>query len=265
MMYDIPIITSSSVIDLHRYWNAVKLYHDKPHTVNRKLAGVVQCHFYKFESSVVKNLYELFSFSGILYEVRKLKGLQKKYISIDFVESFVKPYDKNCILSKVTDEEFSGACDGMFISVRILLSRIKHCDNCIEIIILNKIDGKATFYAVGLDPKKSIAPPFVYHVECTKGGNLRICLEDIEHCETNSADWLCEHLFTKLLKWAENFDGKEVFIESLSLIDLEEYYRLYHNLKDKYASTLMQVRISTYFYHFLYWLHYRCGRRQQIH
>lgn len=240
-MWTIPIITSSITVPLNRFWDALVVYHDKPHTVNRKLGGIVQLSFFKLFSAKIKNVYELFTHSGILYEVRKLKDITSDSITDDFIRSFIEPYDKNFELRKSHTDDLKNSYDGVFISVRILLSRIKGHENCVEIVILNKKDNKATFHSVSVDKEKSVAPQFPYTIEYMNSGHVRIVLENIEDCESNSANWLCENVFTKILKWVDSLEDNPNRIESLSLINVEQYYRLYHSLKTKYSQALINV------------------------
>lgn len=240
-MWTIPIITSSTTVLLNRFWDAVMIYHDKPHTVNRKLGGIVQLSFFELISAKIKNVYDLFTQSGILYEVRKLKDITSDFITDDFIRSFIEPYDKNFELRKSDINDFKNSYESVFISVRILLSRIKGHENCVEIVILSKKDNKAVFHSVCVDKEKSIAPQFPYTIEYMNSGHVRIVLENIEDCESNSANWLCESVFAKILKWTESLEDNSSRIESLSLIDVEQYYKLYHSLKTKYSQALINV------------------------
>lgn len=240
-MQHIPIITSSNLVPLQQFWKSVLLYHNKPHTVNRKVAGVIQLYLYEFDSKKIKNLNDVFSYSGILYELRKVDDVNCKSIDENFVLKFTEPYDKEFKPKKVCLKTVEEATNGLFISIRILLSRIKPYEKSIEVVLLNKTENCATFLAVSKETKYSIAPPFAYTVELEKSGHLRIILDSIEDCENSSADWLCEHLFEKLLKWSEDYESNEECLESLSLLDVGVYYNLYHKLKVKYCDEILKV------------------------
>lgn len=246
-MQNIPIITSSGVVLLQQFWKSVLLYHNKPHTVNRKVAGIIQLHLYEFDSKKIKNIKEIFSYSGILYELRKLNDLNSESIDDNFIVKFTEPYDKGFQPKKISLKTIEDAISGQFISIRILLSRIKPYKKSIEIVLLNKNDNCATFLAVSEELKYCIAPPFAYTIEFETSGHLRILLDSIEDCESNSANWLCEYLFIKLLKWAEDDDTNQNCLESLSLLNVDVYYNLYHKLKEKYSDKIMKVTYSKYF------------------
>lgn len=241
-MQQIPIITSSCVVPLQQFWKSLLLYHNKPHTVNRKIAGVIQLHLYEIESRKVKSLREIFSYSGILYELRKVDEIISKNLGHDFVKSFIDPYDKEFIPKVVSIKSVQESITGIFLSIRILLSRIKPYEKSIEVSILNKNDNCATFLTVSKNVKHCIAPAFPYTVELDSSGHLRITLDSIDDCESNSADWLCEHLFTKLLKWSEDYEENQGFVDSLSLVDIDVYYNVYHSLKLKYSNEIMKVQ-----------------------
>lgn len=236
----LPVVTSSTIVSLEHFWHALLLYHDKPHVINRKIAGVVQLNFCALISEKIKQIHDIFTYTGILYEIRKLKEINRASITDEFLKSFIEPYDKKFKLVAISAEEFKKANSGVFISVRILLSRIKLCPDCIEIVIMDKDQNRASFLAVSKDVKLAVSPPFVYHIEHTRNGNVRICLESIENCETSNADWICNSVFSKILKWAEDVDEPE-HTASLSLVDIDIYYQTYSRLKEKYYENLVKV------------------------
>lgn len=242
IMQHIPIITSSCVVPLDQFWKSVLLYYHKPHTVNRKVAGVVQLYLYRFESEKIKQVKDIFSYAGILYQVRKLDVIDSKSISHDFMTSFIEPYNKGWKPTQVPFESIEDDRTAIFLSVRILLSRVAPYEKSVEIVILNRNNNCVTFLAASKNPKCSVAPQFPYTIELQTSGQLRILLDSIDDCDSNSADWLCEHVFTKLLKWAENQEDSQNGILSLSLVDVDAYYNLYHTLKLKYGNQIMQVR-----------------------
>ena len=59
-------------------------------------------------------------------------------------------------------------------------------------------------------------------------------------------EWLKETLLPKLKSWAETFQiegiqSNEEKLHSLSLVDIEEYTRVYNEMKTKYAQPLIEV------------------------
>lgn len=247
-MHNIPIITSSCLVPLQQFWKSVLLYHNKPHTVNRKIAGVIQLYLYEFASKKITNIRDVFNYSGILYELRKIDDISSRTIDENFIFKFIEPYDKEFKPKIVSLNVVEEAITGVFVSIRILLSRVKPYEKSVEIVILNKNDNRAIFLAVSKESKYSIAPAFTYTIELETAGHLRIILDCIEDCETNSADWLCEHLFTKLLKWSEDYENNQTSLESLSLLNVDVYYNLYHKLKAKYSEKILKVHTINFCY-----------------
>lgn len=193
----LPIVTSSTIIPSTNFWHAMLLYYDNPHVVNRKIAGVVELYLYELISDKIKQIQDIFTYTGILYEVRKLQEIDRHYVTDKFLKSFIEPYDKLAKLKAVSSDDFKKASNGIFLSVRILISRAKSCPNCIELVILDKNQNRGSFFAIAEERILAVAPAFVYHIECTQTGNVRICLEEIEDCETSSAEWLFSTVFRK--------------------------------------------------------------------
>ena len=59
-------------------------------------------------------------------------------------------------------------------------------------------------------------------------------------------DWLKETLVPKLKAWAEKFKVEDVNLvqersHSLALVDIEEYTKIYNEMKLKYAESLIKV------------------------
>lgn len=55
--------------------------------------------------------------------------------------------------------------------------------------------------------------------------------------------WLEENFFTKFIKWVDSVDEKqpENALQSMGLINLEEYNELYNTLKIKYGQRMVEV------------------------
>lgn len=236
-------MTSSDIISVEKYWNVMMLYHDRPHIINRKITAVSQVLFCNINFNSNVKLQELINRHAILYELRKLKELKKETISYTFLKNLLEPYDSKLQLEETNIEKFKNCYEGVFISLRILYPRIKNCHRAIEIVILDKNQSKVTFLAVADSNDFSIAPPFSYEIELTISSILKINLKNFEDADTNSASWLADKLFPKLLKWIDSFNsnGNQACITSLSLIDADEYCLTYNKVKDKYGPTLVKV------------------------
>ncbi|KAJ8933361.1 hypothetical protein NQ314_014076 [Rhamnusium bicolor] len=240
-MFQVPLATSSTCLTSIAFWETVLLYHCRPHLVNRKLIAVSQILFHKiYLHSKSINISEIFTRSAILYEVRKLNKLTKENISEDFIKSIVEYYDPKIMLIESSIKDFKEECNGVFMSVRILMPRNQKLGKSIEVVILDKDKNTATFVAVSENGKAISAPPFPYQIELTVTFNLRINLNNFEDADTTHAEWIAEKLFKKLLKWVENDIEDNKQMHSLSLITVDEYCLTYGNLKTKYGDSLIR-------------------------
>ncbi|KAJ8976260.1 hypothetical protein NQ317_000822 [Molorchus minor] len=236
-MFNIPLATSSTSLTPPEFWESVLLYHCRPHLVNRNLIAVSQVLFYKitFNSfKTIAHVSELFTRSSILYEVRKLKELSKESLSEAFITNIIDSHNKNVVLTETQVDDFKNECDGIFISLRILMPRNQKCSKCIE----TKTKNSAIFLAVTDFEQIALAPPFPYRIELTGNYNLRIMLLSFEDADTAHAQWIGSKLFPKIIKWAENCE--ETKVNSLSLISVDEYCAIYVKLKNKYGPALLK-------------------------
>lgn len=239
---DIPLATSSTILPRDGFWSAVKTYHDRPHLVNRKIvaaSSALFCQVLVTNSTITKPLRDIFTREAVLYEIRKstitnflpsisfLKSLTAAYADIEIIESNWKDLDK-------------ATSDNSFVSVKILFGRSNNV-KCLEIVIFEKHYNTATFFAVQEQESRKIAPEFPYHIELANTGHLRICVNNFEDADTSSAQWLACNLFPKILKWAEDAQEAKNSIQSLGLIQPDEYCNLYYNLKIKYSPRLLEL------------------------
>ncbi|RZB66671.1 tRNA (uracil-O(2)-)-methyltransferase [Asbolus verrucosus] len=211
-----------------------------PNIVNRKLAAITPVLFCEitFCCSSVKHIRDIFTREALLYEIRKIPNL--KSVTPDLIKLIAKNYDENVVITESTCDDFSDSSEGIFVSFRILLGRKKNVE-CFEVVIFDKKNKTATFFAVQEYDTDILATLFPYHIELTLEGNLRITLNSFEDADTSSAEWLSDKLFSKLMKWTENKTNPENIITSLSLVAADEYYNLYNDLKSKYSKQLVEM------------------------
>lgn len=242
-MFSIPLTTSSTVIQPEKFWDAIYLYFNRPHLVNRKIIGTSTSYFYEvhFESKSVE-LQDLFTKSTILYELRKLDCLTRENIKKDFLLNLLECYDKDLQIHQTTLDGLKMATKSVFVSTRILFPRAKNCAKAVEVVTFDKEHNSVTFIAVSDTDKTFIAPPFSYQIELSSTFNLKVKLNTFEDADTGHAEWLADKLFPKLVKWSEEVDLNGGF-HSLSLINVEEYCSTYSQLKETYGVKLVQVSI----------------------
>lgn len=238
--FEVPLVISSSKLTITEFWNAVMVYHSRPHLVNKKILAASQILFYNANSpnSDISQLSEMFTKFAVLYEMRQLKAIAKENITEQFIRNIVECSYKNLSLSESNEDEFKQKNFGFYISLRILLSRNKRSDVSVEIVLLNKNRNNAHFLAVTELDKFPSAPLFPYEIQLDDNFNLRINLNDFEDADTASAEWLASNLFPKLLKWSKQDENAS--IRSLSLISVDNYSLVYNRLKNSFADELIK-------------------------
>ncbi|XP_018330185.1 probable tRNA (uracil-O(2)-)-methyltransferase [Agrilus planipennis] len=244
-MLRLPLVTNDEFVSVDQFWSALLLYHERPHIANRRIIGASQIFFMKvqFKSKCVKRITELFTFSALIYEIRKMEKLSKEYVKPDFIKSILEPYDKKCELKESSVDEFLNCQNGTFISVRILLPRQNNYKQNVEVVVFDKNENLnvVTFFSVAERNEKIAAPVFPYDIEFLPPGIINVCVDCIEYAETVSADWLVGVLFPKLMKWAKESAFKLDVKNSLSLVNIDLYSNLYHSLKEKYGKQIVQM------------------------
>lgn len=238
--FQIPLVISSSKLTITEFWNAVMVYHNRPHLVNKKLLAASQILFYNVNlpNSDFGPFSELFTKFAVLYEMRQLKAISKGNITEQFIRKIVDCYHKNLGLSESSEDDFNRKNYGIYLSLRILLPRNKHSDLSVEIVLLNKNRNIAHFLAVTELDKLPCAPPFPYEIELDDNFNMRINLNNFEDADTASAEWLASNLFPKLLKWSPPEENAS--IKTLSLIGVDDYSLVYNKLKKTFADDLIK-------------------------
>jgi hypothetical protein len=95
--------------------------------------------------------------------------------------------------------------------------------------------------------QSSLTPNFPYSF-CYQEEKREIVLDirNDSNAHISCVDWIKEHLFPKLIKWAETADieneSSHLVTSSLNLVDIVEYNELYQQLKKKYGLQIIQVR-----------------------
>ncbi|CAG9762651.1 unnamed protein product [Ceutorhynchus assimilis] len=245
-MFQLPLATSSTIIPQTKFWEAVILYHNRPHLINRKILAVSQALFYEihFNSENSVTLQDLINRASILYELRKLDEISPENLREGFLRRLLESYDKNVKLEEVKLEDIKFSCTGIFVSARVLFPRLKQCPKAIELIIIDKEHNKIRFLVVSDSIKKIhyVGPPFPYEIELTNTQNLRINVDSIENADTSHAEWLVDKLFEKLIKWTQQTDDdSKQIIQSLSLVKTDEYCLTYNRIKETYGEKLVNV------------------------
>ncbi|XP_074031369.1 probable tRNA (uracil-O(2)-)-methyltransferase isoform X1 [Leptinotarsa decemlineata] len=239
-MLPVPLTIADS-IPRSTFWEIVMLFHNRPFLINRLVTATSPALFHKvlFKSSSVEHVSELFTTSAILSEMRQMKIFSKTAISEEFITNILQCYDKNMVLTPSNEASFIDEPDGVFISVRILLSKINIAHKCLEVVVLDKDKNSAVFISVAEPGESRIAPPFPYELELNSS-SFRMNLSNFEDADSTHADWLADKLFPKLLKWSKSNFVPTNKVNPLSLISIDEYCFLYSELKKKYSENLLK-------------------------
>lgn len=238
--FQVPLVISSTKLTVKEFWNAILVYHSRPHLVNKKILAASQVLFYnvRYPNRDFHQLTELFTKSAVIYEMRKLKSVTKETITEEFIRNIVEGYCKNFEIFKKDPCELHESNSGLYLSVRILFPKTKHCEQSVEVVFLNKDRNIAHFFAVTELDKSPCAPHFHYEIELNDSFCLRINLNTFEDADTASAEWLANSLFPKLLKWSKQEETSG--IKTLSLIAVDEYSLVYNRLKQYLADDLIK-------------------------
>ncbi|CAG9865408.1 unnamed protein product [Phyllotreta striolata] len=237
-MFPVPLVTSSECFTPSLFWEVVQLYHNRPFLANKLITAVTKVLFYRTSSSH-SNLIELFSPAAVLYEKRRLKSLSKESISVDFIKSFIEPFDKNVLLTESNEEEFNTDLSNTFISVQLLMSRRNTDHVVLEIAIFDKDKNSAVFIGVYEEKEETLTPRFPYQFHCS-GRTFKINLLNFEDADSPQAEWLADVLFPKLVKWSECEAEKKSPITTLSLVPADTFSVIYSRLKKTYVADLLK-------------------------
>ncbi|KAG5898261.1 hypothetical protein JTB14_008606 [Gonioctena quinquepunctata] len=169
--------------------------------------------------------------------MNQFENFTKSSITEDFIRNILECYDKRMRLTPSNEVSFKEETSGIFISVRVLLSKMNIAQRCIEVVVLDKDINSAVFIAVCEPGEIPIAPPFPYELELNSS-NFRMNLRKFEDADNAHAEWLADKLFPKLLKWADSVPTNKV--NTLSLVPIDEYCLLYSKLKQKYSENLVK-------------------------
>ncbi|KAL3267728.1 hypothetical protein HHI36_006855 [Cryptolaemus montrouzieri] len=242
-MYQVPLATSSTLISRENFWKSIEIYYKRPHLANRKIIAADQILFYKvdFNAKNIFDITDILSCHALTYEIRKLEQGNRENIKKDLLKNLLETYDKNVKFEKYHNEDLSELEPGVFLSVRLILPKLKNTAKCVELIVLNSNKDYITFFSACIEKDKmTCLPPFSYRIELTREYFVRITVNNFEDADTKSAEWLADTLFSKLLKWAENSEGNKSQ-PSLCNVSLEKYSNIYNELKIKYGEPLKKV------------------------
>lgn len=120
---------------LLNYWKAIRLYINKPHVENRRLAGIVKIACFQLADIVSKEKQRQVSID--------LKSLETENLSADILFNFLT--DRGIIIRKSTDTFLSetikrvdNSVTGFIVVNKLLAKNLNKFSSCYEMVILGK-------------------------------------------------------------------------------------------------------------------------------
>nr|CAG4643282.1 EOG090X07W1 [Ilyocryptus agilis] len=208
------------------FWKAVRIWSKKPHVVNKRVA-----------SSVVINSWTLVSSSSTWTE-----AIEKYLLFSDLDEEeatgIIGTFNwEKAPLWTDSDKIFDDTC---CVSLRKLLPKQPHRHKAAFELEFIDFKLKCAFYIPLKSCKENqdhLLPPCAYAVLSEADGiDLKVYKDD------KSGAWLLRYVLPKLRKWrSEMSEHLGPSAESHRLISVEDYDKLYRQLKEKYVPELERI------------------------
>lgn len=228
--------------------NAIILYATKPHTINRQLAGAEQVSIYKYPT-----LLEIGELDKIDEYIRMhpkdtadINYVPKLFDALNLKEELVE-IDKSHLISE------DNVSESVIILNKLLAKNLKCHENCAELVHI----GARSVSFLPLDRTSNVSKSFNLEIIVENGidgeGELiATTLRDENRsadCETKLLNWIERIFLSRIRKWIESSVGgqRDQSIDSLALVDLQEYNELYNQLKIKYGENMVKVSMAGLF------------------
>ncbi|XP_065663837.1 probable tRNA (uracil-O(2)-)-methyltransferase isoform X3 [Hydra vulgaris] len=211
--------------------DAIDVWCVKPHVLNRRLAGCAYIFQRDFNCVYLDSI---LPFTEL-----------KCFINETFLNELKKLLE-SCFKTK----ELSGKC----ILRKLLPKCLERYEPMVEFVIISTDSSflNALFVPLcGVEGKETFLE-YTYCLEFNQQTASLSC-STLNKCDTNlssskvmltSTDWLSFHLLPKIKAWSFAANQSSMPLrktQSLSLIDVEEYTKLYNELKNKYAPYFVQI------------------------
>uniref|UniRef100_A0A2R5LLH1 tRNA (uracil-O(2)-)-methyltransferase n=1 Tax=Ornithodoros turicata TaxID=34597 RepID=A0A2R5LLH1_9ACAR len=221
------VAVSDSVLNLQRFRESVLVWVEKPHTVNRRLTGVLPLAQHRLADFGDET--DLYSFAMNL-------------------ESMDVP-DMNAVLSSHkscgdTDiDVLRSVCgDSRPVLVeRYLLPKQMHKFKPVhEVVLITRDCAMFCNFSKG----STLSPNCTYRIRLDQDKRIHLELLGVgTNTDAPAVTWLKEHVLHKIYRWScsEPLGSKQVAVASLRLTPIEKYSRVYFNLKKKYGAHLCKI------------------------
>ncbi|KAG0415294.1 hypothetical protein HPB47_007524 [Ixodes persulcatus] len=221
----VPVGASKPIASRECFQTALRVWIDKPHTINRRLAGVKP----RWERSLppggsVPDEDDSF--------VRRLNAAD-----LDALPSF---FADNTVPAKRSWKE--GVQVAGFVLERDLLPKqIDKFGPTREVVAV--FDDCAVFRNVS--GASAISPSVTYRLRLSPDDGIHLELFGLKSADVDDSGvaWLREHVLPKVARWAssEPVNSKQVLVPSLNQVCIERYNAIYFNLKKKHGKHLCKI------------------------
>lgn len=217
------IAVSQPVLSPERFKEAVLIWVEKPHTINRRLAGIKPLNHY-----LLKNCE---SEQELCCLISKIASAGTEELHCLF---------ETCSAVETTDILHS-ECGTMTVLLErnLLPKHMYRFQSTREVVILS--EDFVVFCNTSKD--STLSPRCTYKLSLDQGNRIHLELLGTSNETDTSVAWLKEHVLHKVCKWACSapINHKQVSVPSLGLVSIEKYSATYFNLKKKYGQHLCKI------------------------
>ena len=228
------IISKQCEEDAIEFWHAIDIWLNKPHVVNRRILASFRILTLELQSTEIEihNWIETTEFNSLLSS----ENITEKLI---FSSELFKCSHINLNNTNFSDLENSKK----YLNIARLLPRNPEVYTpTIEVTIIDKDNNSViSYYKCLFDDKKSLGFKYPYKI-CYQNNEISISVEKLEDKEDPSLEWIKTELFPRLIKWVDNSEMKNNFVNgSLNLVPMDKYAELYGQLKQKYGAEIVKI------------------------
>lgn len=233
-----PVRVSKS----ENFRKAIILYATKPHTINRQLAGAEQVSIFEYPSTLKNDELEKIN--------EYIRMHPKATVDVNYIPKLFDALNLRGELVEIDKVRLiseDNVSDSVIILNRLLPKNLKCHENCAELVHI----GARSVSFLPLDRTSIVSKAFNLEIIAENGtdgdgGLVATTLADKNRsadCETKLLNWIDRIFLPRIRKWIESSAGgqRDQTIDSLALVNLQEYNELYNQLKIKYGENMVKV------------------------
>nr|CAG4642587.1 EOG090X07W1 [Evadne anonyx] len=212
---------------MSNFWKAIKIWSQKPHVVNKRLAGVTVVSSWKLPSSFT-------SFNHVVEKTAELNSVDVERVA-DVLTGW--SWEKeNVWTDELPMNQDSNDC---FLSLRKCIPKQPHRYQPVYELEFMDFKLKQAVYIPLLkndQQSDTLLPSCPYALSLV---NEQIHLEI--HNNNENGSWILKNVMPKLQKWFAEMDECDPGAQSLRLVSFEDYNQLYQQLKEKYVAQITKI------------------------